>query len=194
MFSSGLVHALLGGGLPAPLGGGRGYLAPAHALQKLELVAGIDENGAGGLAAADAQDKLAHGLEPAHQGGVVAVAAYDAEAVNKLVFIGDLQGVDNQLDVRVVFLGNAVAQGGHHRKGVAQKDLLQVAEAVGVAINLAQQNIPADLHLFQDAVQGGHLGATVFQIHKNGKLGRAGCTQWKNLFSNNIKTVENLRH
>ena len=56
--------------------------------------------------------------------------------------------------------------------GVAEQHLLQVAEAVGVAVHLAQQDIAADLDLLQNAVEGGDLRAAVLQIDKNGKFTR----------------------
>ncbi len=87
-------------------------------LQKLELVAGVDEDGAGHLRARDAQHKLAHGLQLAHQGGIITITGHDAEAVNQGIGVGDLHGVQYQQDVRIVFLRHTVAQGGHNSKGV----------------------------------------------------------------------------
>ena len=128
--------------------------AGAYVFQKLEFVAGVDEDGAGGLAAADAQHEFAHALETAHQRRVVAVAGHDAEAVDQRIGVSHFQRVDHQQDVRVVFLADAVAQAGHHRKGVGKKHFFQVAVAVGVAVYLAQQDIAANLHLFQHVQQG----------------------------------------
>ena len=69
------------------------------------------------------------------------------------IHIGHLHGVDDQLDIQIVLLILAVAQRGHHRKGVAEQAFLQVGVAVGVAVHLAQQDIPANLHLFNDGAQ-----------------------------------------
>ena len=144
--------------------------AGADVLQKLKFVAGVDEDGAGGLAAADAQHKLAHALEPAHQRRIVAVAGHDAEAVDQRIGESHFQRVDHQQNVRVVLLADAVAQAGHHREGIGKKHFLQVAVAVGVAVHLAQQDVAANLHLFQYVQQGGDLRAAVFQVHKQGEF------------------------
>ena len=124
----------------------------ADAFHKLELVAGVDKDGAGYLAAADAQHKLAHAFQRAHQRHIVAVARYDAEAVDQRVGIGGFQRVDDQLDIGVVFLRRPVAQRGDDHEGVGKQNFLQIAEAVGVAVDLAKQDIAADLDLFENVV------------------------------------------
>ena len=101
---------------------------------------------------------------------VVAVAGYDAKAVDERVGVGYLQRVDHEEDIGVVFLADAVAQAGHHGKGVAQEHFLQVAVLVGVAIDLAQQDIAANFNFFQHAQERGNLCAAVFQIDKQGEF------------------------
>jgi len=157
-----------------------GRAAHGDRLQELELVAGVDKNAAGHLGARDAQHKLAHRLELAHQRGVVAVAGYDAEAVNQRVGVGHLHRVQHQQDVRVVLLRHAVAQGGDDGEGVGQQQFLEPAEFFGIAVDLAHQDIPADLDLLQDVVEGFRLAPGILQVDKNRE---ARCTQCVNSFS-----------
>ena len=75
----------------------------------------------------------------------------------------------------VVLLADPVPEAWHHRKGIAQQDLLQVVKFIRISVNLPQQDIAADLYFFQDALQRCYFGAAVFQVNKNRKF-----TQIKN--------------
>ena len=142
-----------------------------YGLQEHEFAAGIDEDARGHLRAGDAQHELAHALELAHQGRVVAVAGDDAEAVDQRIGVGHLHGVDDQLDVQVVLLILSVAQGRLHQKGVGEQHLLQIGIAVGVAVDLAQQDVAPNLDLLNDREQHAGLAACVFQVHKDREIG-----------------------
>ena len=138
----------------------------AHALQELELIASVDKYGAGGFASADTQHEFAHALQAPNEGGIVAVAGYDAERVNERVGERNFKSVHNKLDIGVILLRDAIAQGRHNGEGIAEQQLFKVREAVGIAVDLAQQNIAADFDLFEDRVEGRHFRAAVFEVNK----------------------------
>ena len=85
---------------------------------------------------------------------------------NQVVLIGNFQCVNHQLDVCVVLLADPVTQAGHNRKSVAQQHFLQIVKLIRISVYFAQQDIPANLDLLQDALQRGNLGPAVFQINK----------------------------
>ena len=134
------------------------------------VIAGIDKNIAGGLAAADAEHKFAHALQASHQRCIVAVAGNNAATVDQCILIGDFQGVNHQLDICVVLLADAVTQTRDHREGIAQQHFLQIVKLIRITVNFSQQDIPADLYFLQNALQSGDFGAAVLQINKNSKL------------------------
>ena len=45
-----------------------------------------------------------------------------------------------------------------------------VMRLIGISVDLAQQDIAADLNFLKDAFQRRHFGAAVFHINKNGKF------------------------
>ena len=142
------------------------FLAARYAFKELELVACGHEDAGRRLASRDAQHKLAHALEFAHQRHIIAVAGNDAEGIDQRVRVGDGQRVDDQLDISVVLLGDAVAQAGHDGEGVRKQRLLQRAEAVRIAVDHAQQDVAADLDLLQHALKRLHLRAAVLQVNE----------------------------
>lgn len=88
------------------------------------------------------------------RGGIVAVAGDDAERVDERVGERDFKGIHDKLNIGVILLRDAVAQGRHDGEGIAEQQLFKVREAVGIAVDLAQQNIAADFDLFEDRVEG----------------------------------------
>ena len=114
------------GGAPGGLGG--------EAVVEDELVAVGDQQLAGRLAVADADDALVELAQLAHERREVAVAGDDDEGVDVLAAVGELHGVDRHLDVGAVL--GALARGGHLDEPEARVHQLVAGVAVPAPVRV----------------------------------------------------------
>ena len=148
----------------------RALLAAGDAFQELELAAGVHKYAAGRLASGNAQHKLAHRFQLADERHIVAVAGNDAEAVNQRIGVGHVQRVDDELNIQAVLLVAPEPERGHDREGVGQQNLLEVGIAVRIAVNLADEDVAANLYPLDHVHQHALFAAAVFKIDKQRKM------------------------
>ena len=140
-----------------------------------ELVAVRDQQLAGRLAVADADDALVELAQLADERREVAVAGHDHERVDVLAAVGELHGVDGHLDVRAVL--GALARGGHLDEAQARVHQLVagVAVAAPVRVGALHDHAPLLGQAVQDEVDvevGSSLGpgsGHVLEVDQHGK-------------------------